>query len=219
MSAGENLVPARTAVDHLLLGVADLERGVTWVERMAGVKAAKGGSHPGAGTRNALLSLGGRQCLEVIAPDPTQTAYHFRIDVRTLTEPRLITWAAVAAGIGPMAKRTGEAGHQIFGPRDDSRTRPDGKVLKWKTLGVPNQFGLQGVDPIPFFIAWAAGSLHPSQDWPEGCELQSLEIEHPDPAGVMEALKQLGIKAKVKQAKTVRLTASLKTPKGKLELS
>jgi Glyoxalase-like domain len=219
MRAGEHLLPASAAVDHLLLGVADLDRGIAWVERMTGVKAAMGGSHPGAGTRNALISLGGRQYLEIIAPDPVQPSYNFHIDVRTLSEPRLITWAAVTTDVNAIAKEAREAGHQIFGPRDGSRARPDGKVLKWKTVGVVNRFGLGGVEPIPFFIEWAAGSLHPSQDSPKGCALQSFEIEHPNPGGVIEVLKRLGVEAKVKQAKEVSLAATLKTPKGKVTLS
>ncbi|MCI0657859.1 MAG: VOC family protein, partial [Acidobacteria bacterium] len=78
---------------------------------------------------------------------------------------------------------------------------------------------LQGVEPIPFFIEWAADSLHPSQDSPTGCALQSFEIEHPDPAGVIDALKGLGIEAQVKPARKVTLNATLKTPKGEVELN
>jgi hypothetical protein len=182
------------------------------------VKADRGGSHPGVGTQNALIALGGRQYLEIIAPDPAQTAYNFPIDVRTLTEPRLMTWAAVTADIDALEKKAREAGHHILGPRDGSRARPDGKVLKWKTLGVLSTLGRQGVEPIPFFIEWSADSLHPSQDSPTGCELQSFEIEHPDPARVIAALKELGIEARVKPARKVRLGATLTTPKGEVEL-
>ncbi len=219
MRAGKNLAPARTAVDHLLLGAADLDRGIAWVERRTGVKAVRGGSHPGVGTQNALIALGGRQYLEIIAPDPAQTMYTFSIDVRTLTEPRLITWAAVTGDINALAKTAREAGHHLLGPRDGSRARPDGKVLKWKMLGIVNTLSLQGVEPIPFFIEWAADSLHPSQDSPTGCALQSFEIEHPDPAGVIDALKGLGIEAQVKPARKVTLNATLKTPKGEVELN
>ncbi|HEX9942466.1 MAG TPA: VOC family protein [Thermoanaerobaculia bacterium] len=219
LTAEAESVPATRAVDHLLLGVADLDHGIEWVEKLTGVKAVFGGSHPGRGTRNALLSLGGRRYLEIIAPDPEQTAYNFQIDIRKLAEPRLITWAAAASDINAIAKKARDAGYQLFGPNDGSRARPDGKVLKWKTLGIQNALGHDGVEPIPFFIEWAADSLHPSQDSPQGCELQSLAMEHPDAAKVRSALKDLGIELKVKQASGARLTATLKTPKGKVELS
>jgi hypothetical protein len=219
MNAGENLVPAQAAVDHLLLGVADLDRGIAWVETRTGVKAAIGGSHPGVGTRNALISLGGRQYLELVAPDPVQTTYNFPIDVRLLTEPRLITWAVGTTDINTIAEKAGKAGHQIFGPSDGSRRKPDGTALKWSILGVLNKFGSEGLEPIPFFIEWTADSVHPSQDSPKGCELTSFQIEHPHAANVLDVLKEFGIDAKVKQAAKARLTATLRTPKGKMELS
>ncbi len=92
-------------------------------------------------------------------------------------------------------------------------------MLHWKTLGVVNKFGLDGVEPIPFFIQWASDSLHPSEDSPKGCELQSFEIGHPEPANVIAMLKALGIQARAKHSAKVTLTAALKTPKGKVELS
>ena len=219
LNAATELLPAIQAVDHLLLGVADLDHGIAWVETLTGVKAVVGGSHPGRGTRNALLSLGGRRYLEIIAPDPAQSAYNFQIDVRKLAEPRLITWAAGTSDIEAVAKKAKDAELQLFGPNDGSRARPDGKLLKWKSLGVQNAFGRDGVEPVPFFIQWAADSPHPSQDSPGGCELQALALEHPEAAKVRKALHDLGVDLEVKQAAGARLTATLKTPKGKVELT
>src|SRR5687768_9304832 len=91
IAGAQNLKPAVSAVDHLLLGVSDLDSGIGCVEQRTGVKAAYGGIHPGVGTRNALLSLGRAHYLEIIAPDPAQTAYNFHIDVRRFATPRLIT--------------------------------------------------------------------------------------------------------------------------------
>ena len=217
--AAERLTPAVSAVDHLLLGVSDLDRGIAWVEKATGVKAAVGGSHPGVGTRNALLSLGGRRYLEIIAPDLAQTAFNFRIDLRTLSEPRLITWAAAAKDVEALAKKAREAGLEVFGPQPGSRERPDGKVLRWKTLGVKVDLAADGVDPIPFFIEWASDSLHPSQDSPRGCELLALEVAHPKAADVNAVLAKLGIEAAVKSGQRARLSATLRTPKGDSSLA
>jgi Glyoxalase-like domain len=218
IAGAQNLRPAVAAVDHLLLGVSDLDRGIAWVEQRTGIRAAIGGAHPGIGTRNALLSLGARHYLEIIAPDPAQSAYNFQIDVRPLAEPRLITWAAATNDIEAVAKAARDAGHQLFGPRPGSRQTPSGKLLRWRSLGVVNKFGVGGVEPVPFFIEWAPDSPHPSQDSPFGCELQSVHLQHPDSSALAAALKGLGIEIKVAQAGTVRLTASLKTPKGHIEL-
>jgi hypothetical protein len=217
--AAEDLVPTASAVDHLLLGVSDLDRGIAWVEDRTGVRAEIGGSHPGVGTRNALLSLGGRRYLEIIAPDPAQTAFNFPIDVRKLSEPRLVTWAAAARDVAALAKKAREAGFEIFGPRDGSRARPDGQVLQWKTLGVMNMLGADGVEPIPFFIEWAPDSRHPSEDSPKGCELVALEIAHPKPADVGNVLAKLGIEGRVKARDRAVLVATLRTPKGTLKLA
>jgi Glyoxalase-like domain len=220
MTNAATLTPARDAVDHLLLGAADLDQGVAWLEGLTGVKAVAGGSHPGAGTRNALVSLGGRQYLEVIAPDPKQDAVsNARVDgLRRLAQPRLVTWAAAAKDIAATAARARQAGLEVSDPSDGSRARPDGKLLRWKALRVPSTVGADDVEPVPFFIEWAAGSLHPSQDSPTGCTLRSFEIEHPEPARVVQALEKLGIAAKVRPAKAARLLATLATPRGEVQL-
>jgi hypothetical protein len=219
LMSDEKLAPAKTAVDHLILGAADLDQAIAWLEKTTGVKAAIGGVHPGRGTRNALVSLGGRQYLEILAPDPNQQVNALPYNLKSVSTPRLIAWAAVTKDINSVAEKSRSAGLSVSGPRDGSRARPDGRMLKWKSLDVGTGAGQERAALIPFFIEWAADSLHPSQDSPKGCELQSFEMEHPDPASVIDTLKKLGIEAKVKQAKEARLRATLKTPKGKVELS
>jgi hypothetical protein len=205
-------------LDHLLLGVADLDYGIRWVEERTGVRPTVGGSHPAWGTRNALLSLGRRQYLEVIAPDPApdpaQQAYTFYIDVRSLREPRLITWAAVTADIEAVARNAKAAGYDVLGPLDGSRVRPDGRVLAWRTLRGSSRMTTGVVDPVPFFIQWAADTAHPASDAPRGCDLKDVRIEHPAPVDVTTALAVLGIAADVSAAAEPAICATLSSPKG-----
>ncbi|MEO8349157.1 MAG: VOC family protein [Acidobacteriota bacterium] len=205
-------------MDHLILGASDLDAGIAWFEKATGVKAVLGGVHPGVGTRNALAWLGGKRYLEILAPDPAQAEFKFRIDVRKLTEPRLVNWAAGTADVEAVAKRGAATGYELFGPRAGSRARPDGKTLRWELLGVMHDLEANGVDPIPFFIEWTADSVHPSQESPTGCELTALAIEHPNSAKVKKVLSALGLEADVRKGKASRLSATLSTPKGKVTL-
>ena len=204
----------RDSVDHLLLGAADLDAGISWFEERTGVRAQVGGSHPGMGTRNALVSLGSRQYLEIIAPDPAQPAFNFNIDLRALAAPRLVTWAVSTPDIDAAVAAARRDKLEIFGPRDGSRRRPDGSLLRWRSAGVLASLAEADVDPVPFFIQWAADSSHPSTDAPSGCRLMEFAIAGPDPVRLEAVLASLGIDATVTKAAHAALTAAIETPKG-----
>ncbi len=211
----EIVLPLKKAVDHLLLGVPNLEAGIAWVEERTSVKAALGGRHPGLGTHNALLSFGNRQYLEIIAPDPTQTtlAPQFAF-LQWADEPRLLTWAAMTTDIHAVATQAHAAGFACNGPMAGSRARPDGAMLHWKTLFLETDVGLQ----IPFFIEWDAAARHPSEDSPVGCTLQAFEMESPQPEELRAALRQLGIDANVVRGNEARLNVVFDSPNGRIEL-
>src|SRR5437667_12870623 len=169
-------------LDHILLGSNDLDRGIAFVEEHTRVRAAFGGVHPGRGTRNALLSLGERRYLEIIAPDPKEEqssipayAVHQLTIIKELTVPRLVGWAAHPGEIEAFAKKLRKSGIAIAGPFPGSRARPDGRVLNWKTLNLADdRHGL-----LPFFIEWGANSVHPSADAPSGCHLERFAVADP----------------------------------------
>src|SRR5215212_4539834 len=87
-------------IDHILLGVPDLQSGTKAFERATGVKPVYGGKHPGRGTENALVSLGDGVYLELIAPQPQPDATtELTRELAALKEPRLVGWAAHATGL------------------------------------------------------------------------------------------------------------------------
>src|SRR5262250_3944898 len=103
-------------LDHILLGCNDLDRGIAFVEEHTGIPAAFGGVHPGRGTQNALLSLGTRRYLEIIAPDPKQSGVQQFSVITKLTEPRLIGWAAHPRDMQSLATKLAQAGIKADGP-------------------------------------------------------------------------------------------------------
>src|SRR6202050_48882 len=121
---------ATDAFDHILLGAPDLDVGIRWVEERTGVRAKFGGNHPGAGTRNALLSLGTRHYLEIIAPDPAQPSAPDVRKLRQLSSPSIIQWAIHTEDIAAAKRLVEAAGIKTVGPQPGSRQRPDGKVLR-----------------------------------------------------------------------------------------
>lgn len=203
-------------VDHLVFACNDLDVGIDHVESMLGVRPAIGGRHPAWGTHNALIGLGGRRYLEVIAPDPSSSvsAIAQPQSFRAEGPPRLRTWAAAASGLAEVCARASEIGVQLGELAHGSRRRPDGTELSWM-LTDPACFVLDGV--VPFLIDWGH-SPHPGEQAPQGCTLIDLSLAHPDCARVVEVLAVLGFEMKVEQAERASLLAVIESPKGRIEL-
>lgn len=208
-------VEVPTLLDHILLGCSDLDRGIAFVEERSGVRAAFGGIHPGRGTQNALLSLGERRYLEIIAPDTAQPNTPDTYGLRHFAEPRLVHWAAHPGELDSFAKKLREAGVAFKGPTPGSRKRPDGRVLNWKTLNlVDDRSGL-----LPFFIEWSADSLHPSADAPKGCSLVRFEAAAPEPDNLTKQTTLLGLDLSIAKADKPQLRATIAGPKGQFSVT
>jgi catechol 2,3-dioxygenase-like lactoylglutathione lyase family enzyme len=206
-------------LDHILLGCSDLDRGIEFFERHTGVRAVIGGVHPGRGTRNALLSLGELQYLEIISIDPAQDkvadfSAPLVHKLKSLKTPTLVGWAAHPGNLDEFAKTLKASDIAFDGPRNGSRARPDGKLLKWKTVNLADDHN--GV--LPFFIEWDSSSVHPSQDAPAGCRLEFFSIADPDPVRMTKTCKLLALSVPIVHGNKSELRARIVGTKGALEL-
>jgi catechol 2,3-dioxygenase-like lactoylglutathione lyase family enzyme len=207
-ASGADSVPAR--LDHILLGVNDLDRGVTFVESRLGVRPAFGGVHPGRGTRNALLSLGPLHYLEVIAPDPNQPDAEDTRGLKKLAEPRIVGWAAHPGNLDSFAARIHRQGIAASGPEPGSRQRPDGRTLNWKTLTLADDRG--GL--LPFFIEWGAGTPHPSSDAPAGARLSRFELASPKAEELKHLCAILDLDVSVAEGPAPQIRAEISGTRG-----
>jgi hypothetical protein len=207
-----------TLLDHILLGCNDLDRGIDFVYKQIGVRAAFGGVHPGNGTQNALLSLGTSRYLEIIAPDPKQPASADARDLRRLDDdPVIVGWAAHHANLDAFAARLKNQGFAIEGPMPGSRKRPDGRLLTWKVMRLKDD----ATQLLPFFIEWSANSIHPSVDSPQGSRLLSFKAFAPDGDArtVSSKIEALGLDLPLADGQHSLLVATIASPKGQLEVT
>jgi hypothetical protein len=124
-------------VDHVIIAIDSLERGMEIFRQITGVRPVYGGVHPGRGTRNALVSLGGGRYLEIIAPNPAdaspagaQAKKNFEI-FRRLTA---YGWAMHTTNMDSTVAKLERSGFKELKVVPGSRARPDGKLLKWRTM-------------------------------------------------------------------------------------
>ncbi len=204
-------------IDHVILGINDLQKGIAELERVTGVKAVFGGAHPGRGTQNALISLGGEHYLEILAPNPEDRESKEPLDeLRALTTLTPVGWAARSDDLPALQQSLQSRGVRTGEIRPGARNRPDGSRLAWKTLGfAPSSTSSSPL--LPFFIEWDRGSAHPSTTSPAGCRLTGFSLEDPAPESLRESLRAAGLPVEVREGKEPRLRIALACPRGDAE--
>jgi hypothetical protein len=217
----------RSELDHIVIAAASLEAGIAWVEERLGATPVPGGQHVTMGTHNALLRLGPRCYLEVIAIDPAGQAparpRWFALDepdmrARLAASPALITWVVRTPSLAGACARVPDLGEIMPMTRN---------AFRWK-ISVPDSGALAWGGILPTAIQWEAGDdgivHHPCDVLPEsGCELAALRLSHP--AAVLGAGGLIGLFRELRIAGPVdlkpgprSLAALIRSPKGELVL-
>ena len=207
------------ALDHLLFGVPDLSEGMALIHARLEAMPVRGGPHPGVGTHNALLALGPRAYLEIIAPDPSQEVPNQDLPygLAGLQEPRLITWAVRPADWKTHARQT-----QLLGMetrlREGSRANPEGVQFHWRSaqLAPPVKVDEQNLTGlVPFAIEWQS-SQHPATSAPGSLQLESLTLRHPRPSVLSTVVGALELPCQVAFAPAAGLVARIYTEPGRI---
>ncbi len=144
----------RLEIDHVVLGVADLDLAAANLLDEHGLVALPGGRHPKWGTANRIVPLGSTY-LELVAV----------VDPEVAAESGFGGWVAGMAARGGgwgWAVRTGDieatAARLQLRIEPGSRVTADGAQLRWRLAGLPTERS----DPaVPFFISWDAGTPLP----------------------------------------------------------
>ncbi len=212
--------PPDLALDHLVVAAQSLETGVSWVEERVGVRATPGGKHVAMGTHNALVGLGPRCYLEVIAVDPSAAA-PARPRWFDLDEPRMRARLAEGPALIHFVERTrhiDDDAQACGADLGEILTMQRGEFT-WR-ITVPPDGHLEARGLVPTLIQWSTPE-HPADRLPDrGVRVVALAGEHPDPAPVRATLAKLGLSdaLKVTYGQSPRLAAMLRTPRGVVTL-
>jgi hypothetical protein len=136
------------AIDHVVLGSADLHVTGERLRAEHGLASVPGGRHPAWGTGNRIVPLGDQyvEALGVVDDDAASRSAFGRF-LRELTGAgdRWYTVVIRDSDLDATASRLGltlEEGH---------RERPDGRIVRWRRGLIEDP----SVDPwLPFFIEW-----------------------------------------------------------------
>jgi len=214
----------QTNLDHIVIGAANLEQGVAYVQEKLGIDIPKGGEHPLMGTHNHVMQLGNDAFLEVIAINPAATAPQrprwFGLDDPSVqhsiaTEPRLLTWVVNTTDLIALQSRLAFALGVVT-----PLSRGD---LNW-LFAVPDDGRLLAGGLVPHVMQWKT-SEHPSRNMADlNCRLSKLTIHHPYAHWLTSILADLKA-AELVAVKTLKapgqayMTAQIETPGGLCTLS
>ncbi|HEX4568139.1 MAG TPA: VOC family protein [Vicinamibacterales bacterium] len=175
--------------DHLVVGIRSLAEGVGQFKRLIGLEAAGGGTHPGRGTENALVSLGSAEYLEIIAPRAEARLSDADAKLRELDRLTIVTWAVAVDNADDAREILKAEGFATTVPQQGSRVTPSGERLDWEVFRLTDA----KIGGAPFFIEWSDLASHPSSTAPSGCVRERFHIQTPASDRLSAMLNALGL--------------------------
>lgn len=175
--------------DHLVVGIRSLAEGTAHFARLTGVSPVPGGTHPGRGTENALVSLGPGEYLEIIAPQAEARLSDSDAKLRELARLTVVAWAVAVDNADTVRETLKAAGFATTVPQHGSRVAPSGERLEWEVFRLSDA----KIVGAPFFIEWSETTTHPSITAPAGCSRERFRIQTPASDRISKMVKAVGL--------------------------
>lgn len=189
-------------LDHIVLGVPNLDQATDELQNLLGVKAIYGGKHVGLGTHNALLGIGKpkeRIYLELLAINPEEPiTNNYPLGLQPNSQNyQVLAWCIRCENFdiekaNNLIRQLGDAYDQGE-VRAMQRVSNNGDVLSWRLAANPQKI-LTSSGKIPFLIQWDNLNQHPSCGIQESNFLDfSFQIFGPDSSAIGKNLQSCGL--------------------------
>jgi hypothetical protein len=209
--------PARSpseGIDHVVLAISNLDRGIEQLGELCGVLPVRGGEHGHTGTENALLSMGPGAYLEVLAPQDAAQLPPELQPLRSVANLTPVSWAVATRNADLMSQMLRAHGYTVSEPQAGSRETTGGGVIRWRTF----QLTAPKIEGAPFFIEWDSATAHPATTSPPGCPLLSLELHTPHDEQLRSLMRLLNVQGEISQGETSRMQVTLQGSRAPVRL-
>ncbi|HEV3230957.1 MAG TPA: VOC family protein [Candidatus Dormibacteraeota bacterium] len=152
-------------IDHVLIAVGNLDSAADRLRDTYGLESVEGGRHPGWGTANRIVPLGGEylELIGVVDPDEASASpFGSWLMERVEDGDHLLRCCLRPSDLSATAERLGAD------PLPGSRVTDNGHSVHWRLVGLEAAMS----DNLPFFIEWHPESPHPGH----------TRVEHPSGA-------------------------------------
>lgn len=207
-------------IDHIVLGIQDLDRGSEEVYRLTGVRPKYDGRDAEQGTHSAIISLGDKSFLEIIAPDPKADTDDMDPELAAKTRDRLASmpaltpfaWAIGTGNIELSRNISTRAGSRTTDVRDRVRSRSMGREIGWSWFAVRSPESTVS----PSFVHWHDPKKRPQNRAPGDCELRELRADSRFYKVLHNLIAATQVDADTVHSEDESLTFTLDCPRGEV---
>jgi len=200
-------------LDHIVYAVPNLEAAVEAFEKMSGVRPMIGGRHLTKGTKNAVVNLGNRAYLEIIAidEDNENVTSNRWMGVDLINKPKVTRWSLKSENLQEDSQVLSNYRSEMGVISGGQRQTTSGDLLSWEMI-LP--LASPEVELVPFMTDWSSSSVHPTESMPDICRFLGFEFEHIEPKSLSKTMNELGLDLAIKKSENISIKVKIDTPNG-----
>ncbi len=204
-------------IDHIVYCVPDLDEAMDKLENLLGVRPVIGGSHLTKGTKNALLNLGKKCYLEILAVDHENTDFEGErwMGIDLITQSKITRWSLKSDDLENDSTILSRYSPKLAKINDGSRKTTSGNLLSWKMILPTTR---PEVEILPFMTDWTQSDVHPTDALEPRCSLKNISLFHPDPMKLQGILNDLNINIEILHGDEAQISIDLMSPNGLVSL-
>lgn len=204
-------------IDHIVYTVPDLTAAIEWFEAISGIRPVFGGYHTTQGTKNAIINLGNKRYLELLAADDTNLAISSPrwMGVDFLKQAQITRWSLKSENLPKDSLLVKNYQTEMGIIQGGQRKTARGNILTWEMI-MP--LAAPEVEIIPFMTDWQNSAVHPTDVLPEQCQLIDLKFTHPTPNLLEPTFQKLSLDSVIVRDTKMSIKASIQCPNGIIEI-